>query len=247
MMKKLFDNDPVWFAVLWIFVYVVGFGNADSISTALGMPKLVTVTVGLALSLVLVFFLKKYSLMGHVGLRPVEGHSRTYLWFIPLMILSTVNFWNGIQPQTPPVEMALYMISMVLVGFLEEVIFRGLLFQAMRPGGEKTAIVVSSLTFGVGHIVNLLLGEPVFDTLLQLVYASAIGFCFTAVFVRSGSILPCIAAHAVTNATSILAREPGQGHRIFSAAALSALSIGYGLWLLKRNEEEQQWTQNTRH
>lgn len=244
-MKKLFDKDPVWFAVLWIIVYVVSFGNADSASEALGMPKLVTVVVGAVLALVLTLFLKRHDFLTHAGLCPVKKGK--YLGFLPLALLSTVNFWNGIEAQAAPVEMGLYMLSMVLVGFLEEVIFRGLLFQAMRPGGETTAIVVSSLTFGVGHIVNLLLGAPLLETLLQLVYASAIGFCFTAVFIRSGSILPCILAHAVTNATSILAPEPSQRQRIFSAAVLTFLSIGYGFWLLKRNEEEKPWTQKIRH
>lgn len=246
-MKKLFDREPIWFAVIWILAYVVGFSLSDELSEALGMPKLVTVAVGLVLSLVLVLFLRRHDLLGHVGLCPVAGSGGEYLWFLPLVVLSTVNFWNGVEPQAAPVEMALYMISMVLVGFLEEVIFRGLLFPAMEPDGKRTAIVVSSLTFGVGHIVNLLLGAPLFETLLQLVYASAIGFCFTAVFIRSGSIWPCILAHAVTNATSILAREPSQGQRIFSAAALTILSIIYGFWLLQKTEEETTWTQKCRH
>lgn len=234
MMKKLFDKEPVWFAVTWISVYVTGFSAADGASEALGMPKLVTVVAGAVLALVLTLFLKRHNLLTHGGLCPVKKGK--YLGFLPLALLSTVNLWNGIHPQAAPVEIALYMLSMVLVGFLEEVIFRGLLFQAMRPEGEKTAILVSSLTFGVGHIVNLLLGAPLFETLLQLVYASAIGFCFTAVFIRSGSLLPCILAHAVTNATSILSPEPNQGQRIFSAAVLTVLSILYGFWLLKRSE-----------
>ena len=32
IMKKLFDKDEIWFAILWIVIYVVGFANADAIS-----------------------------------------------------------------------------------------------------------------------------------------------------------------------------------------------------------------------
>ena len=34
MLKKLYDKDPVWFAVLWIVLYVVGFSAADAASDA---------------------------------------------------------------------------------------------------------------------------------------------------------------------------------------------------------------------
>lgn len=56
-MKKFFDKDEVWFAVVWILVYVIGFGNADSLSEALGIPKLLTVLLGLVLSAVLLCFI----------------------------------------------------------------------------------------------------------------------------------------------------------------------------------------------
>ena len=52
------------------------------------------------------------------------------------------------------------MVSMLFVGVLEEVIFRGLLFLAMAKDSMKAAVIVSSVTFGMGHIVNLLSGAP---------------------------------------------------------------------------------------
>lgn len=49
-MKKFFDKQPVWFAVIWIIVYVLAFGNADTISKSLGVPKVMTAMVGLVLT-----------------------------------------------------------------------------------------------------------------------------------------------------------------------------------------------------
>ena len=57
MLKKLYDKDPVWFAVLWIGLYVVGFSAADAASDAIGISKLITAAVGLAMSAVLLGFL----------------------------------------------------------------------------------------------------------------------------------------------------------------------------------------------
>ena len=233
-MKKLYEKDEIWFAVGWIIVYVVGFANADMISESMGIPKLVTVAVGAVLTLVLLGFVYRNCLAETFGLCAFRGNCRNFLWFVPLAVISSVNFWNGVTMNVSALETVLYILSMCFVGLLEEVIFRGLLFRGMCAGNVRTAIVVSSLTFGVGHIVNLLAGAPLFETLLQLVYATAIGFCYTAVFYVGGSILPCIVSHIFVNATSVFAAEPSHTVSVVIALVQTVLGIGYGLWLLRQ-------------
>ena len=77
-----------------------------------------------------------------------------------------------------------------------------------------------------------------FDTLLQLVYASAIGFCYTALFHVSGSILPCILSHAFVNSTSIFAIEPSPAGNIVITIVQTILGVGYGLWLLRKADSK---------
>ena len=233
-MKKLFDKDEVWFAVVWIVVYVIGFANADSLSESIGIPKLLTVLFGFVLAAVLYSFIRKHRLTNYFGLCFPANKSKAYLYYLPLIVISSVNFWCGLTIQVPFLEILLYILSMCLVGFLEEVIFRGLLFKGMCKSNVTVAIVVSSLSFGVGHIVNLLLGAPLFETLLQLIYASAIGFCYTALFHVSGSILPCILSHIFVNSTSIFAIEPTPSANIIITVAQTVLGVGYGLWLLHK-------------
>ena len=93
---------------------------------------------------------------------------------------------------------------MLCVGFLEELIFRGLLFNAMLKNGKNSAIIVSSVTFGVGHIINLINGSgaELLPNLLQVVYAIAVGFMFMMIYYRTKSLLPCIITHGVFNALS---------------------------------------------
>lgn len=233
-MKKLYDKDPVWFAVLWIGIYVLAFGNADNLSESIGIPKLLTVLVGILLSFLLWCFLRRNSLIAEHGLCAFRGNLRTFLYFLPLIAISSVNFWHGLALQADVLTIALYILSMCFVAFLEEVIFRGLLFRGLCKQNVITAIWVSSLTFGFGHIVNLLLGEPVLPTFMQLVYASAIGFCYTAIVHTGGSLLPCILSHAFVNSTSIFAQEPDVPQLILTTAIQTVLSVGYGLWLLRR-------------
>lgn len=237
-MKKLYEKDEVWFAVGWIVVYVVGFANADMLSDTIGIPKLITVLLGAVLSAVLLGFIGKNGLAGHFGLCHFRGSLRSVLWFVPLAVISSVNLWNGVTMNVSVTETVLYILSMCFVGFLEEVIFRGLLFRGMCGSNVRAAILVSSLTFGVGHIVNLLLGAPLFDTLLQLVYATAIGFCYTAIFHTGGSILPCILSHAFVNSTSVFAVEPSREGNLIIAAVQTVLGVGYGLWLLRQTKSE---------
>ncbi len=232
-MKLLYQKDPVWFAVLWIVIYVIGFSAADSISESIGMPKLITVILGVILSIILVRFIRRQGFMEHFGLCGIKGRGKDLAYFIPLAVISSVNLWCGLRVNYPVITAMMSVISMCLVGFLEEVIFRGLLFKAMCKDGIKTAVAVSSLTFGFGHIINLLLGAPVFETMLQLVYASAIGFCYTAIFLCCGSLVPCIISHAAVNSFSIFASEPSNTWLLIIAVIQTALSMAYGIWLLR--------------
>lgn len=236
-MKKLYEKDPVWFAVLWIVIYVIGFSTADSFSEAIGIPKLLTAVLGILLSIFLYGFIRREGLCLHFGLCAFRGNYRGFAYFLPLILITSVNLWHGVIWRENLRNVILYIISMCCVGFLEEVIFRGFLFKGMFRSNGKAAIIVSSLTFGVGHIVNLLTGEPLLETLLQLVYASAIGFCYTCVFFTSGSILPCILSHALVNSTSIFAREPDTGTQLIVALIQTILGVSYGLWLLRKHTE----------
>lgn len=241
-MKKLYQKEPIWFAVLWIVIYVVCFSAADGISESMGMPKLITALAGLLLSIMLIGFIRREDLMEHFGLCGFRGSKRDFLFFIPLIVISSVNLWNGLQLQSEASEAILSVISMCFVAVLEEVVFRGLLFKGMSRDNLRIAVIVSSLTFGFGHIVNLLLGEPIFETLLQLVYASAVGFCFTAVFIAGGSIVPCILSHAAVNCLSIFAVQPSDKGLVLIAAVQTVISILYGVWLLKRHSTANKQT-----
>ena len=231
-MEKLYRKDEVLFAVCWIVIYVVGFGNADSLSASMGLPKALTAVLGLVLSVALYGFIRRKGLTDYYGLCRFAGDMRTFLYFLPLIFLTGMNLYNGMTMNMEPLTAVLYVISMCWVGFLEEVIFRGLLFKGMCCSGVVSAIVVSSLSFGAGHIVNVFLGAPVFETLLQLVYASAIGFCYTAIFYVGGSLLPCILSHAVFNSLSAFAVEPSDAQHVLFTLIHTVVGVGYGVWLL---------------
>lgn len=234
-MKRLYEKNELLFALIWIGIYVVLFSLADELSGRIGVEKLVTAIVGITLSVGLFVWVCKQGLGRKMGLIAPEIAPKQMLYYIPLLLIPTVNLWWGVHFNFSLPEICLYVFSMLCVGFLEELIFRGFLFKALCRDDMKTAILISSVTFGVGHIVNLLNGAALVATLLQITYAVAVGFAFTYLFLVSGSIWPCILCHGVINGLSAFSPASLPMEReLLSAGFLCVVSVGYGLYLAKK-------------
>lgn len=235
MLKKLYDKSKITFAVIWIVAYCVLLSAADSLSLMLGVEKSVTFAVALALSVILLAFLKKNNLFKKYGLCRPEVSARSMLYYLPILIMLTTNLWYGFTLNYSILETVLYILSMLCVGFLEEIIFRGLLFEAMRKDNVKLAIVVSSVTFGIGHIINLINGSgaELTQNLLQVIYATAAGFMFVMIYYKTKSLIWCIAAHGVFNALGAFANETAASSKvqIFTAILLTVITGGYAVYI----------------
>ena len=131
---------------------------------------------------------------------------------------------------------------MLCVGFLEEVIFRGLLFAAIAKDNVKSAIVISSVTFGIGHIINLFNGSgmELVNNLCQIVFAIAVGFLLVTIFYRGGSLLPCILVHSAINTLGTFASDAGltMEMRLLHLGSLIAITVAYTLILTRTLPEK---------
>ena len=212
MLKKLYEKNKILFAVVWIVAYCVLMSVGDALSEMIGIEKIITLPIGILLSVALTAFLKKNKLFGEYGICRPEVSARKMLYYIPVLVMLTANLWFGISLNCGVPEALLYVFSMLCVGFLEELVFRGLLFNAMRKDNLKAAVIVSSVTFGIGHIINLVNGSgaELVPNLLQIVYATAAGFMLVMMYYKSKSLVVCIAAHGIFNAMSVVANEAVQ-------------------------------------
>ena len=242
MLKKLYEKSEIWFAVAWIIAYVVLASTGDNISADLGIDKIVTLPILIAMSAGLYFFVRKNGLTEKYGLCKPRLPAAKMLFYAPLLVLLTANLWYGAAMNLSPLETVLYVLSMFCVGFLEELIFRGLLFKAMAKDGVKSAIIVSSATFGIGHIVNLVNGSGAewLPNLLQVVYAVAIGFAFVMIYCKTKSLMPCILTHSIFNGLSAFANEAAMTpqREIVSGILLAVIGGGYALYLALAVKEE---------
>ena len=231
-MRKLYEKSEITFAVFWIVLYTVSMGNLRNLGD--DSPYMM---IGLIVISVLMFlFVWKNGLMEKYGLSGWAKNNRAMLWFIPLWIITTLNLWGGITPHFPMPGQLFAVVSMAFVGFAEEMIFRGFLFKAMlKDGSVRTAVIVSSVTFGVGHIVNLFTGHELAETLMQVVFAVAYGFLVTMAFYKSGSLLPCILSHSLFDMFAPFASENASpllnwiGHGV-----MIVLTVLYCYYLIKR-------------
>lgn len=237
-MKKLYEKNEITFSLVWIGLYVVLSSIAENISKDIGINKIINAPVALIMTIIIAVFINKNGLTEKYGLGKINIDFGKYLYFIPLLVLASTNLWNGVRMNMSVLEAILHVISMLCVGFLEEIIFRGFLFKAMCQSNIKRAIIVSSITFGIGHIVNLLNGADTFSTILQMCYAVAIGFLFTIIFLRSGNLWPCIITHGVINSLSAFARESSDLFILFISVALIIISLAYSAFILVKTKKQ---------
>ena len=239
-MKKFYEKSEIWFAVAWIIVYVVVMGN---LRNQFGDGSLYSMLAALAIAVALTVFIIKNKLTEKFGLI-LWMDSKKYLYFIPFILLCSVNLWFGVSLHYSIGQQIVAVMTMALAAYVEELIFRGLLFRAIEKDSAKQAVVISAVTFGAGHIVNLLTGQGSLDTVFQMGYAIAIGFAFVMVFYKSGSLVPCVATHAIINVTSKFANhniseqaEAFWGYGSFLFIVLVA--GGYALYLRKVQKGEK--------
>ena len=254
-MKKLYDKSEVGFALVWIGLYVVVMnialqfcGGFDDLAGKSAGQLLVPVVCILALGAAATLWTLRHGLAEKFGLCSFKGDLKRYLFFIPMIIMSCVNLVNGLGLTAPLAVAVLMAVNMAAAGYVEELIFRGFLFRGMAKDNLKSAVIVSAVTFGAGHIVNLMNTADVMSVLLQVCYAIVIGFLYTAVVYKGASLWPCVISHMFVNGSSVFALEEGPFSRaasalfpnmtdpsqICSALLIMVISGGYALWVWKK-------------
>ena len=237
-MTKLYKKSEITFAILWIVAYVVLSSLADQFSETVGITKSITAVLHIVMSLILFFWIRKNNLSEKYGFCKSIVSGKKFLFYLPLAIVASTPFWGRSSLQYNFPDALMFVISMCGVGFLEEVIFRGLLFRAMEKDNLKKAIIVSALTFGLGHIVNLFNGsgrDPV-STLIQIVFAVLVGFVLVLIFYHGKSLIPCILFHSFNNALRVFEADGAmspQAEMMLNLVMIIVVLGGYLLYLVK--------------
>lgn len=112
----------------------------------------------------------------------------------------------------------------VLPALVEELVFRGWILGALQPFGERRALLLSALIFGLIH-----------GNLTQVPFAFILGLLFGYIFLRTGRLWPGIVLHFLNNAMSVVLEYASLNMGLSENAymivnlTLSAVLIGVGM------------------
>ncbi|WP_072775795.1 CPBP family intramembrane glutamic endopeptidase [Marivita hallyeonensis] len=129
-----------------------------------------------------------------------------YIALILLMVLAV--YWSVYRQDddfalTAAEWRAIWLASFValVVGFFEELLFRGVLLHGLRSKMPAIpAVLVAALVFGAFHFVNWVSGQPLDVTILQVISAAGGGVLYGALVLWTGSLWPSIVMHGLWDA-----------------------------------------------
>lgn len=206
-MKSSFpQRRPLLFSVLLLLVILVTYLVAGAVTFQFKLSTLAIIIMGDGvLVLIAILLLSRLHWWREAGFRlPSKSHD---LWFftIPpcLPIILNIAVVGAGYPAIA--RILLFFVLALTIGFVEEAFFRGLMVRALLFRGRWQAVIISSLFFGIAHLFNLAAGANLAATLLQIVYALAIGFMYAALALRTQTILPLIVIHGLTDFFGFLA------------------------------------------
>ncbi|MBQ7821872.1 MAG: CPBP family intramembrane metalloprotease [Clostridia bacterium] len=133
--------------------------------------------------------------------------------FIILTVISTALGYlfpaDIVQYELSPANFA---IAGITAPILEEIFWRGTVFKKLSLYGTSQAMIISSLLFGMFH-----------NGTAGLIYAFIAGMLYSYLYVRTGSVLPCVLLHIINNTLSLISIN--YKWIILAAAACAVLII----------------------
>ena len=187
------------------------------------------------------------------------------LWcLLPAMAISLNNFpwlaWSAGKMElihTQPLHFALFGAYCLLIGFFEEVLFRGVVFALMVSAFEKTkkgllwSYVLSSVVFGLIHLFNVFQSGGA--AVLQAGYSILTGGLFAFVWIKTKNILFPSLVHAVYNFCGLLyTKDAGlglgsvidlpTGIMMAIIAVICGVFVLIGVWKCDSDERKELYT-----
>ena len=123
------------------------------------------------------------------------------------------------------------LLSVIGIGIREEVLYRGVLVNALGLKYAKDAkglwltTLIASILFGFTHITNVFFGVPLVNVLIQSLGAVGIGIGFVAIYLRGGNIWFLAIVHTVIDLSSLF-ESTFLVNNLSDQTAISNLSIG---------------------
>ena len=240
--------------IAWVAVTVFGAGVLDE---PVELEDIATQGIAwqIALAGVLLVCVIAWRGWRDLGFRAPAPGTLKLLWLPALIVLAMFGLAAALGLPAPGV-MLLVLVNTLLVGFSEEVMFRGVLFGALRERMRPwPAILWTTGAFGLVHVLNGFLTGSFVLAMMQALAAFCTGLMLMAILLRTGSLWVAILVHALWDCATFLVVVSAGAMSDFEelqAAGGIELTPGllvlpllivlpnliYGLWLLRGSRVE---------
>ena len=204
MINNKFKKE-IFYSIVWIIIYFMLVILANILSnTIIKIPNSINALVEIIFPISVIIFLKEKKLLSYYAINSLKRlELKNLLYFVPMIIISLVNLRFGIYINYSWQLILLISITMLGVGFSEEILFRGFLMKAIMNKNPKAAILLPSIIFGIIHITNLFSGANIIMTILQVIYATFFALMCSMFFYKTNNLIPCMICHSITNITDV--------------------------------------------
>lgn len=274
-MKKLRNTHPILFcilcsaiAIVLLFVmpalYILSFTSGLlPLSLAAGKGMWYAMIIAdLAVSIFILLVMRACNIMQILS-KKTAGIKKCLLVPLPVLLFDflaliiQILIFSGDSP-VPSIDRTLtFLLSNFLIGFAEEVLFRGVVsttlleFFGTERDGIFKACFLSSLFFGLMHLTNYSGGNPT-GVIMQVLATFGSGVLYCAIYFRTGNLWLLIFIHALEDIYAGVSElfSTGGTEGIEDAVALinsynavvlipAAASLLLGLFLLRKSKMEE--------
>lgn len=209
---RKFMNRPVIAGTIITIIYFVLMLIFGKIEVLLGLPDgFRDVMLIICCIAAYAWYIKAF---GHELPNGVKITTKLYGFVlgIPILIFVLFVIIAGLMGKQYELSIPLVVIGVIggiRAGVCEEIVLRGLFSSnMMRLNHKSEAItknaVISSIVFGLIHLINLTRGAGIISTCGQIISATGIGLLLCAIFIRTGSVVPGIILHAAIDSFSYI-------------------------------------------
>lgn len=183
----------------------------------------------LVATFLLFFYMKKKdSTLKKFGFQKNNISTPIFCFMILIVLIQPIIL--GINFSLPISTLILIIVQMILVGFVEESLFRSIFFYFLKGQQPKVYLLFSSIVFGILHIASGLNPETApLLVLLQIINALLLGAVFAILYYSLKSIYLVITFHTLFN---IFASVSLEGSIQRNITAISLLTICYIIFLI---------------
>ena len=237
MSKHLVRNTVL--ATVTVLLFYFAQGAAVVMGQLEGMKAIATqaaIIWSCALLAIAFFLIKDHSVKGLGFRKPENGMAVRFLYYIPLIIVALAAFSGGIMFDNSELFIP-NLIFTLGIGLTEELYFRGIICN-MWKDTETKAIIISSVLFGLSHLLNVMGGAGLAETLLQMAFAFTYGVVMAFVILRTKSIWPCILLHAFHDFCGFITNEGDMKLSIIVGTIQFVVLLAYCIYLMVRLRRE---------